>query len=252
MKKCKICGKNRKGCEINHCRKCDMVWCDNCNPLPNDICANPENKCPFCWTDHFDAVPKQNLDYDNPDETVNFRDAGEWINLISGRFIMAERHVYRGGTIKAIRDPSAIGNPKTIFCLQKGPDPDLPGVKNFHFPVSNDYEKYHTSLPEVRDWVRKIVQTIEQGIDFPLYIHCLSGRDRTGVIVAALLRICSAGAAHIIEEYHLSIGTEKRNHIEITLAGFDHIDDYFKGINLPKIRALLRNNPERFQSAGQL
>jgi hypothetical protein len=54
-----------------------------------------------------------------------------------------------------------------------------------------------------------------------------------------LLKICGAEPEHIIEEYHLSIGTEKRNHIEITLNGFADLDSYFSGIDLEKIRASL-------------
>lgn len=237
---CQICEAANQPGEIRHCRKCGMQWCADCCPVQEDPSAPTESKCPFCRADHFDAIPKQSLDYENPDEAVNFRDVGEWINLISERNILPAHHLFRGGTIKAIRDPKVISSPKTIFCLQKGPDPDLPGVTNVHFPISNEYEKYNTSLPEVRSWLRDVIQTIERGIDFPLYIHCLSVRDRTGVVVAALLKICGAEPEHIIEEYHLSIGTEKRNHIAITLNGFADIDAYFKEIDLDRIRALLK------------
>ncbi len=96
----------------------------------------------------------------------------------------------------------------------------------------------------MRRWLRSIVRTIEQGIDFPLYIHCLSGRDRTGVVVATLLKICGAQPEHIIEEYHLSIGTEKRNHIEITLEGIADLHRYFDGINLSKVRVSLQKKAE--------
>ena len=186
---------------------------------------------------------KQNLDYSNPDEAVNFRDVGEFINLISGREVIPPKKLYRGGTIKAINNPAVIGSPRTIFCLQKGPDPALPGIRNQHFPISNDYEKYNTEFPEVRAWLREIILTIEQGIDFPLYVHCLSGRDRTGVVVAALLKICGVSDEHIIEEYHLSIGTEKRNHIHTALEGLSNIKQYFHGINLAAVQHTLQSPP---------
>jgi len=184
---------------------------------------------------------KQNLDYTNPDEAVNFRDVGEFINLISGKTMLPAGRVFRGGTIKAIVDPSVIGNPKTIFNLQRGLDHPLPGICNLHFPISNDYETYETSTPGVRAWLKAIVQTIELGIEFPLYVHCLSGRDRTGVVVAALLRICGADEEYIVEEYHLSVGTEKRKHIHIALEGFRSVDEYFGGIDVAKVRATLLN-----------
>lgn len=184
---------------------------------------------------------KESLDYTNPNAAVNFRDVGEFINLIVGRMILPEGRLLRGGTIKAIDDPAVIGNPRTIFCLQKGPDHDIPGVANHHFPISNDYEKYDTFIPEVRNWLRAIIQTVEKGVAFPLYVHCLSGRDRTGVVVATLLRMCGVRDDHIIEEYHLSIGTERRNHIEITLAGLADMGSYFKGVNLAKVKASLQD-----------
>jgi protein-tyrosine phosphatase len=149
---------------------------------------------------------KQNLDYTNPDEAVNFRDFGEFINLISGRTILPAGRVFRGGTIKAIADPLKIGNPKTIFCLQKGADHPLPGICNQHFPISNDREKYDTSAPEVRTWLKTILRTLESGIEFPLYVHCLSGRDRTGVVVAALLKVSGADEECIDAETRFVFG----------------------------------------------
>jgi protein-tyrosine phosphatase len=195
---------------------------------------------------------KHNLDYTNPKMAVNFRDVGEFINLIvaeraclksTGVEILPEKKVFRGGTIKAIFDPAVIGNPKTIFCLQKGGDHSFPNVCNRHFPISNDYEKYNTFLPEVKKWLNSIIKTVESGIEFPLYIHCLSGRDRTGVVVAALLKICGATEDDIIEEYCLSIGTEteeRRNHIKMALEGFRDMDAYFKGINLENVKSILK------------
>jgi protein-tyrosine phosphatase len=183
---------------------------------------------------------KENLDYTNADAAVNFRDVGEFINLIAGQHILPEKHIYRGGTIKSIFDPAVIGDPKTIFNLQKGPDHYLSGIRNIHFPISNDHEKYHTAEPEVRKWLREIVGTIDKGITFPLYVHCLSGRDRTGVVIAVLLTICGVDSSHIIEEYHLSIGTERRNHIHIALEGFSELNSYFNGINLAKVEASLQ------------
>lgn len=181
-------------------------------------------------------MTKQNLDYTNPQAAVNFRDVGEFINVIAGKFVLPEQCLYRGGTIKSICDPAVIGYPKTIFNLQKGADPSMAGIKNFHFPIANIYEKYRTADPEVRIWLRNIVRTLEEGIDFPLYVHCLSGRDRTGVVIAALLTICGVDSSHIINEYYLSIGTEGRSHIQIALDGITDLNQYFNNIDLLKVK----------------
>lgn len=58
---------------------------------------------------------KENLDYTDPENVVNFRDVGEYINLISGTQMMPVGKLYRGGTIKYIKDGRPIKNPRTIF-----------------------------------------------------------------------------------------------------------------------------------------
>lgn len=179
---------------------------------------------------------KVNLDYTDPQRVVNFRDVGEFINLIANRQLLPVNKLYRGGTIKYIQDVSVIESPKTIFCLQKGPDPNLSGSINFHFPISNDYEKYHTNTPEVRMWLRNIVKTIEAGIEYPLYVHCLSGKDRTGIVVACLLKILEISEEHILQEYYLSLGTDNNFLIKSSLDGFRDIRNYFSGINLDTVK----------------
>lgn len=56
-----------------------------------------------------------------------------------------------------------------------------------HFPLP--VESYQTDLPPVRAWIRGILCSLAQPpAQLPLYIHCHSGRDQTGVVVAALLK----------------------------------------------------------------
>jgi len=182
---------------------------------------------------------KQGLEYTNPDAYVNFRDVGGFINLIAGERVMPERHIFRGGTIKSLRSPAVIGSPRTTSNLRKDPDRATPGIRNCHSPISNDHEKDYTASPEVRMWLRQVVHTVEEGIQHPLYIHCLSGRDRTGVVVAALLTICCVDNGHIIDEYHLSIGSKPTMLIETALDGLADVGSYFRGIDLSKVVASL-------------
>lgn len=179
---------------------------------------------------------KQSLDYSNPKQVVNFRDVGDFINLISNKELIPLKRIYRGGTIKYISDFSIIENPKTIFCLQKQTDKELAGIRNVHFPISNDYEKYETATPEVKKWLRQIVKTIESGVEYPLYVHCLSGKDRTGVVIACFLKIIGLSEKDIIEEYYLSIGVEKMNHIYTALEEFRNLELYFRGIDLQLVK----------------
>jgi protein-tyrosine phosphatase len=183
---------------------------------------------------------KHNLDYTDPTAAVNFRDAGLFINMIVGRTVIPERRLLRGGTVKWLQDLAAIGQPRTIFCLQAGADEAHPQVCHHHFPIANSIEKYNTATGEVRTWLRSIARTIESGsIEFPLYVHCLSGRDRTGIVIAALLKICGVSDEHVIQEYQLSIGAESPEPIRVALAGMRDLTTYFKGVDLDRARAVL-------------
>lgn len=182
---------------------------------------------------------KKNLDYTDSNNVVNFRDGGDFINLISNEFVIRPGRLLRGGTVKAVKDRRVIGNPKTIFNLQKGPDPEFEGITNYHFPISNDYEKYETRTPEVRQWLNRILRVVESGIEYPLYVHCLSGRDRTGVVVAALWKILGVEESHIVEEYYLSTGTEGRDHIYTAVRGIRDPKEYFRRVDLDVVRASL-------------
>ena len=180
------------------------------------------------------------LDYTDPTAAVNFRDAGLFINLIVGQTLLPEQRLLRGGTVKWLQDLAAIGHPRTIFCLQGTPDDPYPQVRNHHFPIPNGIEKYDTSTAEVRAWLRGIVRTVESGgLEFPLYVHCLSGRDRTGVVVAALLKICGADDEHIVEEYQLSMGADSPDPMRRALAGMRDLTTYFKGVDLDRVRSVL-------------
>lgn len=184
---------------------------------------------------------KEELDYTDPHNVVNFRDVGELIHLICGEQLIPAGKLYRGGTIKYILDGRPINNPKTIVCLKKAPDQEIANVVNMHFPISNDLEKYKTKSPEVKKWLRSIVKAIESGIQYPLYIHCLSGKDRTGVVIACLLKIVGVNEKDIIQEYYLSTGTKENEYIHMALEGFRDLNVYFSGIDLNIVRNSLKS-----------
>lgn len=179
------------------------------------------------------------LDYWNPDKVVNFRDVGEFVNLIAGAELLPTGRIYRGGTLRHVESLQVVESPRTIFNLQKGADPEFPDVANFHFPISNDYEKYHTETPEVRAWLRSILLTFEQGVDFPLYVHCLSGKDRTGVVIATFLTLLEVPREIIVEEYLLSEGDVSRSIIEHAIEGITPMNEHFQRLDLGKIRTIL-------------
>jgi protein-tyrosine phosphatase len=108
------------------------------------------------------------FDYRNPEQVVNFRDVGLFVNTVTGTDLLPVGRLFRGGTLRYVGSLDVVSNPKTILNLRKGPDSVFEGVENCHFPISNDYEKFETSTPEVRTWLRGILAKVSQGIQFPL------------------------------------------------------------------------------------
>lgn len=168
---------------------------------------------------------------------VNFRDVGEFVNLIAARELMPEKKILRGGKLDFVSSLDEIGSPKTIINLRKGADVVFGELVHCHFPISNDYEKYNTIDKEVRRWLNKIIKVFENGdTPFPVIIHCTSGKDRTGVVVAALLWTLRIPEEIIIEEYLLSESEVRREWIEHSLDGIKNDNNYFDRVDLHSVR----------------
>jgi protein-tyrosine phosphatase len=175
------------------------------------------------------------LDY--TDGCVNFRDVGGYINLINDKKILQEKRFLRGGSIDYVKMPSEIGHAKTIINLRNGADEAAFDAEYLHFPMSNKIEKYDTSQKEVNIWLNQIVKTFENpNVKFPVLIHCLSGKDRTGIVIAAILLIIGIKQEIIIEEYLLSEGEVKEQWIQLAMDGMQDVDAYFNRIDLQNVR----------------
>lgn len=75
----------------------------------------------------------------------------------------------------------------------------------------------------------------------PILIHCRSGKDRTGVIVAAVLKLLGYPDEAILEEYHLSQGLERPSAalpslLQSTLNGFrDRKQRWCRGVDVVQL-----------------
>ena len=168
---------------------------------------------------------------------VNFRDVGAFVNLILGENLLPEERIYRGGSTDYITHKAEIGKPGTIFNLRNGHDPNIFDADYIHFPMSNKIEKYNTAQPEVRTWLNQIISELEDpNLRYPLLIHCLSGKDRTGIVVASILLVLGIDKAVIREEYLLSDGEVRAEWIDTALDGIRKMEDYFKRVDLMEVR----------------
>jgi protein-tyrosine phosphatase len=168
---------------------------------------------------------------------VNFRDVGEFLHLIAGKSILPPGKLLRGGKIDFVDSLDEIGSPKTIINLRNGPDQHSWPVTTLHFPTANTLEKYDTADAKVRRWLNSIVASFEEEqLQYAVLIHCTSGKDRTGIVIAALLSILSVSEQVIVTEYLLSDGEVKEEWIVGALRGIGKPEAYFSRIDLDQVK----------------
>ena len=100
-----------------------------------------------------------------------------------------------------------------------------------------DLEKYETHIRGVRQWLNDVVGFFAApSTQYPVLVHCTSGKDRTGVVVAALLLIVGINRDLIVGEYLLSDGDVNQEWIEMAIDGIRNVDSYFKRVDLHAVR----------------
>lgn len=145
----------------------------------------------------------------NSQTILNFRDVGRSVNEIIGANFMTENRLFRGGSIAQSYAPNACGNPDLIVCLR-----DVVDQENWsaliHAPKPEDLECYATDEKRIQQWLKTPLSGISDlSLGLRAYVHCRLGRDRTGVVIAAILSALEVPERVIVEEFLLSDGAEK-------------------------------------------
>lgn len=169
----------------------------------------------------------------------NFRDVGEWVELIAGRLYLPRGRLLRGGKLDAVRDPAEMGRPRTIINLRMGEDRETFGAAHRHVAIPNEYEKYDTTDRAVRRWLNAVAAAVAEAPGVPILVHCASGKDRTGVVVAVLLLTLGVPREVIVEEYLLSDGGVERAWIDQALDGVGDVVRYLDRVDLGRVRTRL-------------
>ena len=168
-------------------------------------------------------------------QPANFRDVGEALSLWREPSPIPSGRLLRGGKFDPLSTLDDLGRPATILNLRRGPDPTHLGVRVVHVPAADEVENYDTSQRRVREWVMIALDVLaDPATVWPVYVHCTSGRDRTGVVVAAALTAAGLPRQLVADEYMLSQGA-RRDAIELALDGLTS----YAFLGSPSLRAAL-------------
>ena len=163
---------------------------------------------------------------------ANFRDVGETINTLGSRIILRERTLFRGGSIRDVDDLSLIATPRTIVNLRKGSDPSHEGVRGLHCPAPDSVEVYDVAMGFNRKWILSVLKALADDLSMPpFYVHCAAGKDRTGIIIAAILSAVGVERELIFDDYNLSSGALQPKRFAQALDCFAE-PNYFRRVDL--------------------
>eukprot|EP01024_Parvocaulis_polyphysoides_P035797 TRINITY_DN31843_c0_g2_i1.p3 TRINITY_DN31843_c0_g2~~TRINITY_DN31843_c0_g2_i1.p3 ORF type:complete len:175 (+),score=2.09 TRINITY_DN31843_c0_g2_i1:3-527(+) len=86
------------------------------------------------------------------------------------------------------------------LCLRQSPEKVMaPAVAD---PKQFGYKKMYIALLEQsKRSLRKIMELCADESNYPLLIHCIHGKDRTGIVVMLLLMLCDVEHEAIVADY---------------------------------------------------
>lgn len=174
------------------------------------------------------------------DLIVNFRDVGTTLAQLSGESLVPEGILYRGGRLKDVKSHEELLHIPTILNLRPQKNPKRFPATYLRAPAHDSSDIYDTSQKATRIWLNKAMSLLlKPDVHFPVYVHCTSGKDRTGVFIAALLKICMIEDSWIQQEYLWSDGDVDVRKISQTLDGIHDLKAYFRKVELSALRKKL-------------
>ena len=156
---------------------------------------------------------------------VNLRDLGGLVTASgattrSGRLLRSESpHTLSDAGLRTLLElgVGTVVDLRTVSEREKRPSPfaDVSTVRNLHAPIFDDgieFPKHLATASQVYLWwlrdlssaVGAALAGIADARDTPILVHCHAGKDRTGVVVALVLRLAGVGEDAIADDYALS------------------------------------------------
>ena len=72
-------------------------------------------------------------------------------------------------------------------------------------------------------------------LPMPLFVHCLSGKDRTGIVIGIILMLLNIPLEIILKEFLLSVGDVRRDLFINAMEGIGIPTVYFRKLDVLKI-----------------
>ena len=169
---------------------------------------------------------------------VNFRDVGETLERLSGEALFPAGMLYRGGRFTDARAHEELLEIPTILCLRPQKNARDFDALYLRAPMTDSGSTYDTTQKSTRAWLVKALKQITRAeVEAPIYVHCTSGKDRTGVLVAALLLVFGIEREWIVAEYLESDGDVDAHRIKQAIEGMGDIERYLRKVDLDALRA---------------
>lgn len=149
----------------------------------------------------------------------NLRDVGSAINQILGENVLKEKSLFRSGELNQVQHQEELPNICTILNLRRTPDPAFTEIANVNVAPLETMNNYLIETSVFQEWVQRAFDTLAH-VQWPLLLHCTAGKDRTGVLVAILLKNIGIPDQAIVTEYLLSDGNCYKESMENLLFRF--------------------------------
>jgi hypothetical protein len=154
----------------------------------------------------------------------NLRDVGLNINKILGYKKINEGILFRSGSITNLSSESILPPIKSILNLKRENDPKFNDIIQTQACPNDSMNNYEIESTIFKDWIQRVFASLSEIRYWPLLIHCHAGKDRTGIVVALILKNIGIQEEIIIEEYLLSEGNCYPSSMKMVLERVDDID----------------------------
>jgi len=136
----------------------------------------------------------------------NLRDVGLGINEILARPLLKTGVLYRSGAPNDVSHKNVLPKVRTIINLRRTQDPSFGHIRPLQVAPRETMNNYVFTAYVFQEWIQRLFNTLYDVAIWPTLLHCTAGKDRTGVVIALILKNIGVPDEAIIKEYMLGEG----------------------------------------------